>query len=120
MDKTYTFPLADFQSDGTLRFAEGPTEILLVRVEGQIRAYRGVCPHLGGPMLACQRTGDALVCPWHEYSFRAEDGVCQTIPGSKWRHSRGVPQAQTEPLPIRLTPMACEIRGDSVMVTVKA
>lgn len=120
MADTYSFALHDFAADGTLRFAQGEVEILLVRTGDQVRAYRGVCPHLGGPMLECRRSGDSLVCPWHDYAFSASDGVCQTVPGSKWRHSHGVAQARDEPMAIRLTALDCRVEGGTVTVSLKA
>ena len=120
MADSFSFALDAFADDGTLRFAQGDIEILLVKTNDQVKAYRGVCPHLGGPMLECRRSGDALVCPWHDYVFRASDGLCQTVPGSKWRHSHGIAQARNEPMAIRLTPLECRVEGNTVTVTLKA
>lgn len=116
MSRSYEFKLADFAPDGTLRFADGSTEILLIQLGEEVKAYSGVCPHLGGPMLECRRQGDQLVCPWHDYAFRTDSGACVTVPGSKWKHSMGVARTQSDPLPIRLKTLRCHRQGDTVTV----
>eukprot|EP01065_Artemidia_motanka_P027232 TRINITY_DN3245_c0_g1_i1.p1 TRINITY_DN3245_c0_g1~~TRINITY_DN3245_c0_g1_i1.p1 ORF type:complete len:835 (+),score=277.52 TRINITY_DN3245_c0_g1_i1:81-2585(+) len=56
------------------------TEIVLFRgedgVAGAVHAY---CPHLGTHLGGAEVRGCRLVCPYHEWAFRA-DGKCEDIP----------------------------------------
>jgi nitrite reductase (NADH) small subunit len=72
-------------------------EIALYRIDGTLRAYANLCPHQGGP--ACEgvlihKVEEVLdeqkrflqmkfdeselhiVCPWHGWEFRMDDGIC--------------------------------------------
>nr|WP_256471640.1 Rieske (2Fe-2S) protein [Oceanicola sp. 502str15] len=83
--------------DGGVRIVEVDNlEIGVIRQAGSFYAYRNLCPHQGGP--ACegvrmagvfddvdaegnfhgQKFDEAemhIVCPWHGYEYRLEDGV---------------------------------------------
>ncbi len=49
-------------------------ELVLVRADGQIRAYAGRCPHMGARLAEGRLDGDFLVCPWHGSCFDVHDG----------------------------------------------
>ena len=63
-------------------FAEGQVEALtvgekqaaVVRVEGQLYALDGRCPHQGGPLGEGNLCEGALRCPWHGYDFDLKTG----------------------------------------------
>lgn len=66
------------------RFGE-PTEGVVVRVEGELVAFRNVCPHLGDPLDG--RTGEflaerggVLVCDSHGARFEPRSGRCEAGP----------------------------------------
>jgi nitrite reductase/ring-hydroxylating ferredoxin subunit/multimeric flavodoxin WrbA len=42
--------------------------------DGKFGAVAGRCPHVGGPLGEGQLAGDAIVCPWHGWSFHRCDG----------------------------------------------
>ena len=47
--------------------------VILLRTDGQLRAYLNVCTHLGGP-LALAADGATLECRWHRACFEARTG----------------------------------------------
>ena len=49
-------------------------KILLVRVDGQFKAYVPECPHHGAPMAEGLFREGHLWCPWHQSVFDARDG----------------------------------------------
>jgi nitrite reductase/ring-hydroxylating ferredoxin subunit len=54
--------------------------VVLFRTEaGDPVAMSGVCPHRGYPMAKARRTGDALECAYHGFTFDA-GGACTRIP----------------------------------------
>lgn len=46
------------------------TQILVLRHQGEIRAFNAICPHMGAEM-AFDAAGGRLHCPWHGLSFDA-------------------------------------------------
>jgi nitrite reductase/ring-hydroxylating ferredoxin subunit len=46
-------------------------EVLLYRVDEQIKALVNICVHLGGPL---EQAGEQFVCPWHNAAFSCRDG----------------------------------------------
>ena len=55
---------------------------LLVGPAGQLSAVQSSCPHQGGPLGAgvVERQADGrgvLVCPWHQWKFDVDTGVCE-------------------------------------------
>lgn len=60
---------------GSLRQVEvsGQT-IALCRVENELHAVDGICPHSGGPLGHGALHGTALVCPWHAWEFDCVTG----------------------------------------------
>jgi nitrite reductase (NADH) small subunit len=77
--------------------AHGRHQIGVVPAKGELRAYRNVCPHQGGPVcegllvhkveavIAADRTYHGmrfcedelhLVCPWHGWEFNVVTGRC--------------------------------------------
>src|SRR5438552_592230 len=65
---------------------DGPVQIwllgdpwVLVRLDGQIRAFADRCPHRLAPLSAGRITGGTLQCGYHGWRFAA-DGRCMEIP----------------------------------------
>jgi nitrite reductase/ring-hydroxylating ferredoxin subunit len=75
----------------------GKHEIGVVRANGQLQAYRNVCPHQGGPVcegamihrveeiiaddktylgMKFSETDINIVCPWHGWEFDVATGRC--------------------------------------------
>jgi len=91
--------------------SEIPTEGLghAVKVEGigiaifrsgnLLYAIEDLCPHLGFPLSEGIMQSGQVICGWHGWHIRLEDGAC------------GRERARTKVFP-------CEIRGDDVYVQV--
>lgn len=65
-------------------------DIVIIRdSKGKVHAIDPHCPHYGahlGSGDVVQISGeDCVRCPFHEWSFRAEDGVCVDVPYAKDR-----------------------------------
>lgn len=48
--------------------------MILVRVEGGLRAYRNVCPHANAPLHTGRVAHGVLRCPWHGWEFDLATG----------------------------------------------
>ncbi|MDA1092573.1 MAG: Rieske 2Fe-2S domain-containing protein [Acidobacteria bacterium] len=46
----------------------------LCRVDGEVQALDGVCPHEGGPLGEGALANGAITCPWHGWSFNVRTG----------------------------------------------
>ena len=47
---------------------------IFCRVENQVYAVDGLCPHSGGPLGQGALHGRMLVCPWHAWEFDCTNG----------------------------------------------
>lgn len=52
----------------------GGIPVLLVKHDGQIRAFGEVCSHLGGPLSEGTIADGVVTCPWHGSQFALTDG----------------------------------------------
>ncbi len=59
--------------------AEGQA-IALYKVDGQVYALAGVCPHAGGPLAEGSLNGCLVMCPWHGWEFNVKTGLCDFNP----------------------------------------
>lgn len=80
-------------------------DVVVVRAQGQVRAYVNSCPHLGTPLETLtdrflSDDGAFLVCSTHGAQFRIDDGVCTYGPC----------------LGQALTPISVEVKGEEVCV----
>jgi ferredoxin-nitrite reductase len=57
-------------------------DIALFRVDGQVVAIDGVCPHEGAPLAQGTIEGSTVTCPWHGWTFDACTG-CSIDPAEK-------------------------------------
>lgn len=106
--------LGELEDAGWVTREAGSLEILLVHTSDGPRAYSGICPHLGGPLLRATVAADRIRCPWHRYEFDARNGRCQTIPGRPWRELPGC--VGDEPSNLRLVPLPFELRDGYIRV----
>jgi NAD(P)H-dependent nitrite reductase small subunit len=58
----------------------GDVQVGLFRNPDGLFAVDNVCPHRGGPLHEGMVTGDSVTCPWHQWQFQLDDGVCRNIP----------------------------------------
>ncbi len=55
-------------------FEAAGVAVCLARVNGTLHAMDNWCPHRRGPLGQGWVEGDAVVCPWHCWSFDVESG----------------------------------------------
>jgi len=84
-------PADEVAEGGTRRFDAGGVDVLLVRRDGRLFAYRNECPHQGLPLHDAPLDGETLTCPWHGFCFDVTSGECTNMP-----------QVQLEPFPLRV------------------
>ena len=58
----------------------GEVQIGLFRNPDGLFAIDNVCPHRGAPLHDGIVTDGVVTCPWHQWQFQLDDGVCQNIP----------------------------------------
>lgn len=69
---------ADVPQDRGLQVEIGDCKIVLLRANGELRAFQGLCPHAGAPLTEGALCHGRLICPWHKAAYRAEDGgLCE-------------------------------------------
>lgn len=56
-------------------------EVAVFRVDGQLRAIQGRCPHKGASLANGELRGECVVCPWHSWEFDTTTGVSPTQAG---------------------------------------
>jgi nitrite reductase/ring-hydroxylating ferredoxin subunit len=66
---------ADQLWDGEMEcFRAGSTPILMLKVDGQLRAFQGRCPHQGAALVEGELDGGVLTCAAHRWQFDATNG----------------------------------------------
>ena len=67
---------ADSLWDGEMEsFDVGDAEVLVVKVDGQIQAYDGICPHQSQSLVEGDLEGGILTCRAHEWQFDVRTGA---------------------------------------------
>ncbi len=82
-------------------FEGGGAKILVLRVKGELRAFRNACAHVGLPLERgiCDMEAGTITCPWHGFRFDADTGTCLSAP-----------QGQLEPFPLRVRAGVVEVK----------
>lgn len=102
---------ADVPQDRGLQVEIGNCKIVLLRANGELRAFQGLCPHAGAPLAEGALCHGRLICPWHKAAYRAEDGgLCEPpsldslkrypleLRGDEvWVHDQPLPDPHTPP-----------------------
>jgi nitrite reductase (NADH) small subunit len=58
----------------------GDAQIGLFHLPDGLFAIDNLCPHRGAPLHEGFVTDNYVTCPWHQWQFQLEDGVCRNIP----------------------------------------
>jgi len=75
-------------ADGGLRAFAVPGvtwPVIVTRVDGELVAVPGVCPHEDVALAGGELTGGAIICPGHGYQFDLRTGRCRHDPGLELR-----------------------------------
>jgi nitrite reductase/ring-hydroxylating ferredoxin subunit/Fe-S cluster biogenesis protein NfuA len=80
-------------------FSHKEHDVLLVRMDGKVMAFRNQCPHMGMPLDGGMVEGPIITCPWHGFRFDLSTGECMTAP-----------HVQLEPFPVRVEDQKIWIR----------
>jgi NADPH-dependent 2,4-dienoyl-CoA reductase/sulfur reductase-like enzyme/nitrite reductase/ring-hydroxylating ferredoxin subunit len=69
---------ADLPENRATPIRIGDRKLILIRYNGQIRAFEGECPHAGAPLEDGAICAGKLICPWHKAVFAITDGsLCE-------------------------------------------
>ncbi len=77
---TAVLPAAELLENTPTRASLGPVRLVLVRRGDAVHAMNERCSHVGGPLSRGTIEGDAIVCPWHQSTFRLRDGTVKHGP----------------------------------------
>lgn len=80
IDWKHVASLADCPENGGAEFVVEGRIVALFRVEDQVYALDGICPHQGGPLGQGHLEGCILTCPWHGWQYDVRDGQHTSIP----------------------------------------
>jgi NAD(P)H-dependent nitrite reductase small subunit len=58
----------------------GEMQVGLFRNPDGFFAINNVCPHRGAPLHDGMVADGVVTCPWHQWQFQLDDGVCLNIP----------------------------------------
>ena len=58
----------------------GAYQVGLFRNRDGLFALDNICPHRGAPLHDGFVSDGQVTCPWHQWQFQLEDGVCRNIP----------------------------------------
>jgi toluene monooxygenase system ferredoxin subunit len=76
---TYICRAGDMREGGMGLFQAGKKSVLLVwPAGGDLKAYRGRCPHADMPLTEASFNGRTVVCPHHQWGFDCGSGKCVT------------------------------------------
>ena len=66
---------ADAVPSGQMReYLVDDVEIVVVNLDGELRAFANRCPHQGGPLAKGRLEDGVIWCPWHLWQFDAKTG----------------------------------------------
>jgi nitrite reductase (NADH) small subunit len=70
--------LGDAPAEGTVMEAEADgVAVCLARIGGELSAVDNWCPHRRGPLGQGWVEGNAVVCPWHSWTFDVRTGEAE-------------------------------------------
>lgn len=76
---TSVCPTSAVSEGGMGLFQVGKKSVLLVwPTGGELKAWRGRCPHADMPLTEAIYNGKAVMCPHHQWGFDPANGKCTT------------------------------------------
>jgi len=79
----------------------GSVQVGLFHRPDGLFAIDNICPHRGAPLHDGLVDGSSVTCPWHQWQFQLDDGVCQNIPR------------------VRITTYAVEVREGVIWINIE-
>lgn len=61
----------------------GAVQVGIFRETDSVFAIENVCPHRGAPLHEGFVKDGYVTCPWHQWQFQLNNGVCRNIPQAK-------------------------------------
>jgi len=58
----------------------GDQQVGVFRSKEGLFAIDNICPHRGAPLHDGMVSDGQVTCPWHQWQFQLDDGVCRNIP----------------------------------------
>lgn len=58
----------------------GEAQVGLFHSKEGLFAIDNLCPHRGAPLHEGYVSDGQVTCPWHQWQFQLDDGVCRNIP----------------------------------------
>jgi nitrite reductase/ring-hydroxylating ferredoxin subunit/Fe-S cluster biogenesis protein NfuA len=83
--------ISELEEGRPIRFSPQGHDILLIRIDGRVMAFRNQCPHMSMSLDKGLVEGSVITCPWHGFRFDLSTGECLTAP-----------HVQLEPFPVRV------------------
>jgi len=66
---------ADSEFSEKIKLIEvGKNKIAVARLQGELFAFNGLCPHVAGPMHRAEIEGTVVTCPFHAWRFDLKQG----------------------------------------------
>lgn len=56
---------------------------VFVMGDGSVHVVDNSCPHAGGNLSAGEVESGVVTCPWHQWQFRLDSGVCVDSPAAR-------------------------------------
>ncbi|OJF18099.1 MAG: hypothetical protein A6D91_07045, partial [Bacillaceae bacterium G1] len=72
--------VAELEEGRSFRLFESGHDVLLVRIDGKVMAFRNQCPHMGVSLERGLVDGPFITCPGHGFRFDLTSGECITAP----------------------------------------
>ncbi|MFB6129808.1 MAG: Rieske (2Fe-2S) protein [Salinigranum sp.] len=91
-DRPLVGPVEDLDDEYTIVDVDGQ-KVFVCRLDGEIYAYRNVCPHQFGPLVEGKIDMDEekIYCPWHGWGFDIRSGH----EAYGWCPEKSPPQVET-------------------------
>jgi len=58
----------------------GEAQVGIFRRADGLFALDNICPHRGAPLHEGMVSDGQVTCPWHQWQFQLDDGICRNIP----------------------------------------
>ncbi len=71
---------ADLREGAGIEVESEGLDLALFLVEGKVYVLSNSCPHNGAALAEGKVDGGEVICPWHNWRFSLEDGICSTLP----------------------------------------